>query len=288
MSETYRIAVSTYSMDHKIPPGDPFWHTFNGSFANRSLTPEDLAETVYTGFPFTTWHKNQWRHSKNYECGQHIGLDFDTQDERSTIASLVADKFIAKHAAMLYTTISHTPEAPRARAVFLLDTPIYQAGNYALAASALLWLFGTADPQCKDAARFFYGATNCDICYLDNVLPLETVRHLIGQYQDTGKRERSRQNNVKTISSQGYGAAALRAELDAVRNAVEGSRNATLNRSAFALGQLIAGGELLRSDVEPVLLSAAMSTGLVEREIIATMRSAFNAGAADPRNAPLN
>jgi len=288
MSDTYRIAVSTYSMDHKIPPGDAFWHTFNGSFANRSLTTEDLAESVYTGFPFTTWHKDKWRHSKNFECGQHLGLDFDTKDEHSTLASLVADKFIAKHAAMLYTTISHTPEAPRARAVFVLDTPIYQASNYALAASALLWLFGTADPQCKDSVRFWYGAPGCDICYLGNVLPLETVKHLICQYQDTGKRERVRQNNIKPITSHGYGSAALRAELDAVRNAVEGNRNATLNRAAFALGQLIAGGELLRSDVEPVLLSAAMSTGLAEREIIATMRSAFNAGAADPRNAPLN
>ena len=41
----------------------------------------------------------------------------------------------------------HLPqeEKPRARVVFLLDQPIMQAKNYTLAASALLWVFGTAD-----------------------------------------------------------------------------------------------------------------------------------------------
>jgi hypothetical protein len=74
--------------------------------------------------------------------------------------------------------------------IFLLDQPIYQAKNYALAASALLWLFGTADRQCKDAARFFYGAPGCEFVYFNQVLPLDVVKQLIQKYIDSGQAEK--------------------------------------------------------------------------------------------------
>jgi hypothetical protein len=189
---TYRVAVSSYALDAKIPPGDPFWRAFNASFVNRNLTRLDLVEAIYTGHPITTWHHNHWRAGANFECGQAIGLDFDTEDDRSRLPTLSADKFIAKHCALLHTTRSHTPDKPRARVMFLLDTPIFQAANYALAAQALLWLFGSADRQCKDPVRFWYGAPHCEVEWYENVLPLGTVKHLIAQYQETGKRERTR------------------------------------------------------------------------------------------------
>jgi hypothetical protein len=65
-----------------------------------------------------------------------------------------------------------------------------QAANYALSAQALLWVFGTADRQCKDAVRFFYGSPGCRFEYLDNVLPLEVIRKLITQYLETGQQEK--------------------------------------------------------------------------------------------------
>ena len=194
MTDTYRIAVSTYALDAKIPPGDPFWGAFNASFVNHQLSRMDLVEAIYTGHPITTWHRNHWRAGANFECGQAIGLDFDTEDDRSRLTTLTADKFIAKHAALLHTTRSHTADKPRARVMFLLDTPIFQAQNYALAAQALLWLFGAADRQCKDPVRFWYGAPGCEVEYFENVLPLDTLKHLIAQYKETGQRERQRHN----------------------------------------------------------------------------------------------
>jgi hypothetical protein len=194
MDATYRIAVSSYALAAKIPPGDAFWGAFNASFVNRDLTRLDLVEAIYTGHPITTWHRNHWRAGANFECGQAVGLDFDTEDERSRLTTLTADKFIAKHSALIHTTRSHTPAKPRARVMFLLDTPIFQAKNYALAAQALLWLFGAADRQCKDPVRFWYGAPGCEVEYFENVLPLDTLKHLIAQYQDTGQRERQRHN----------------------------------------------------------------------------------------------
>ena len=198
----YKLAFSKMVLRSKIPQGNALWGEFNGSFENMELEPQEIANLIYTGHPFTTWHRNHWRHTNNYELGQHIGVDFDTEDERSTLPYLAKDKFINRYANLIYTTPSHKPEAPRARVLFLLDTPIHQAKNYGAAASALLWLFGTADRQCKDAARFFYGSIDCDVEWMpDNVLPLDTLKQIIAQYNATGATAKRNQERKYTASA---------------------------------------------------------------------------------------
>jgi hypothetical protein len=184
----YKIAFSKMTLAEKIPDGSPLWPEFNSSFVNCELDTIDIANQIYTGHPFTTWHRNGWRVADNYQMGQHIGIDFDTEDRCSTLTYLAKDKFIQKYAALIYTTPSHRIDAPRARVLFLLDTPIHQAKNYALTVASLLWLFGTADRKCKDVCRFFYGSKDCDVEYFpENVLPLEKARSIMGQYQATGE-----------------------------------------------------------------------------------------------------
>lgn len=184
---TYKIAIGPVT-PAKLTPGDPAWGTFNASFANVEREQMDIATAVYDGKPLTTWHKNHWRAGENFILGQHIGLDFDTCDARATLPALQREPFIAKHAALLYTTASHTPDAPRARVIFLLDAPIHQAKNYTAAVAALLWLYGAADRQCKDAVRFFYGGKPgaCELEWLANELPLTLVKDLIARYQASG------------------------------------------------------------------------------------------------------
>lgn len=186
----FRVSISRYALNAKIPPGHEFWPKFNASFENQEVEAGRILRHVYEGRAITTWHSNNWRTSANYICGQHIGLDFDAGDKTSSLPVLLQDKFVARYASFAYTTISHTPECPRARVIFTLDQPIMQARNYTLAAASLLWLFGTADRQCKDAVRFFYGSPGCTSEYLDNILPLETVKKLIAQYQETGRSEK--------------------------------------------------------------------------------------------------
>lgn len=200
----YKISVSTMALNEKIPQGDPIWGKFNSSFVNRELELVDIANEIYTAHPFTTWHVNNWRNAANYQLGQHIGIDFDTEDERSTLQYLVKDKFIQKYAAFIYTTPSHTPDKPRARALFLLDNPIYQAKNYTLAASSLLFIFGAADRQCKDSCRFFYGSKDCQFEWIDNVLPLDTLKQIIQQYQASGNmaKRRHERKDYKPTSDQ--------------------------------------------------------------------------------------
>lgn len=182
----HKMSFSTMAPEHKIGQGDPIWSAFNASFVNQELELIDIANQIYLGHPFTTWHKNNWRNNTNFQLGGHIALDFDSEDTRSTLATLKTDFFIAKYAALIYTTPSHTVATPRARVLFLLDQPIQQAANYTSSVSALLWLFGTADRQCKDACRFFYGSHHCEVEWLDNVLPLEKVKQIIHQYKATG------------------------------------------------------------------------------------------------------
>ncbi len=83
-----------------------------------------------------------------------------------------------------------------------------------------------------------------------------------------------------------YGLAVLRDELDWVRAAQVGTRNHELNRSAFVLARLVAGGELLEAATRSVLLETALAIGLDEAESRQTIDSAFAAGARSPRCAP--
>lgn len=83
-----------------------------------------------------------------------------------------------------------------------------------------------------------------------------------------------------------YGAAALRNELAALGRAAEGARNDALNRAAFSLGQLVAGGALDRRAAERELVAAAQAIGLGAREALATVQSGLAAGERTPRAAP--
>jgi putative DNA primase/helicase len=80
-----------------------------------------------------------------------------------------------------------------------------------------------------------------------------------------------------------YGDEALRRECERVAGAPEGERNATLNKAAFNVGTLVAGGELEATGAVEMLLAAGVDCGLSEREIAASVRSGFTAGCKHPR-----
>lgn len=191
--DAYKVAFAPVTQQ-KLPPGDPRWPTFNGSFRNVEMPAVNVAAMLYDGHPITVQLKAPWRTTANYLYGQHLGIDFDTEDQRSTLTTLQKDPFISRYGSILYTTPSHTPDKPRARAIFLVDIPIHHAANYTLAASALLWVFGSADRQCKDAVRFFYGGRPgaCEMEFIGNVLPQAIIKDMIRRYQATGRREHKR------------------------------------------------------------------------------------------------
>lgn len=86
---------------------------------------------------------------------------------------------------------------------------------------------------------------------------------------------------IKT--GQGWADAALRDELSNLLAASEGQRNVALNKAAFNLGQIVAGGALDQADVIARLTVAAQGIGLCANEIAATIQSGLSAGLKTPR-----
>lgn len=83
-----------------------------------------------------------------------------------------------------------------------------------------------------------------------------------------------------------YRDAGIEAELSNVENAPKGERNNTLNRAAFAIGQMVGGGWLQEAEAKELLFNAAKACGLARVEASATIRSGVEAGKKQPRSIP--
>lgn len=264
-----KIAISNNrAVSGKIAQGDiAAWREFNGSFSNVELSPVEFMQHVQEGFAYTTQH-NRYRHSDNFICGQHIALDMDTQDERSSIAVLSVDPFIAQYAAFIHTTPSHTAVRPKARVVFILDRPIHNVKKYAELAQALVHRFDSSDRACKDPARFFYGAKGCDVAWLGNTMRLEdAASELVLPYREhVAELERKAAQAAKNRIVVGNGEvpeAMLKKHsqslLDRVAMAADGEKYITLRDTAITFGGYVAGGYYNHSDVVAWLQNAILS-----------------------------
>lgn len=89
-----------------------------------------------------------------------------------------------------------------------------------------------------------------------------------------------------TAAGSGYAQRALENEAQRVVDAPSGTRNHSLNRAAFSLGQLVAGGALEQDEVVHALTLAAHQAGLEDDEIAATLRSGLLGGQKEPRGVP--
>src|SRR5262249_52520039 len=91
-------------------------------------------------------------------------------------------------------------------------------------------------------------------------------------------------------ASGAYGNAALSAEAAALAATLPGTRNHALNRAAFVLFQLVAGGELDDQAVTRRLLDACRINGLVKDDglpsVEKTISSGAKAGLQYPRSRP--
>ena len=89
-------------------------------------------------------------------------------------------------------------------------------------------------------------------------------------------------------SSDAYGRAALDREINTLAATLPGARNYALNRAAFCLFQLVAGGELDRARVIECLIDGCHRNGLVAddgwRTVMVTIHSGMRAGLQHPRS----
>jgi len=180
----FAVSINRTLPGIKLTPGDRRWSAYNGAFQRDTHTAETLLAEIQKGHAFCCalgrcqldHCGGQWccprRKDDPHHCGRPVGyrktshfvsgqtleLDFDKGDETSSIPCLLADPFIAKHAAFLYSTLSSTPQAPRSRVVFILEGPITDPVRYRKARAALLREFLGSDQAIKDVARFLYGS----------------------------------------------------------------------------------------------------------------------------------
>jgi hypothetical protein len=90
---------------------------------------------------------------------------------------------------------------------------------------------------------------------------------------------------LDSVQGRAYALAAFREETRRVAQALVGTRNDTLNRAAFSLGQLVAAGLIPPLPVMTGLADAAARAGLPADEARRTIRSGMAAGARKPRPA---
>lgn len=110
------------------------------------------------------------------------------------------------------------------------------------------------------------------------LVELLTAEH---RHEPVDPREIRRDRGVSAWAS-----TALAGEIERVQSATEGTRNQTLNRSAFVLGQIVGGGHLDHDDVADLLGQAGLAAGLGEREVRMTIASGLRSGARHPRHPP--
>lgn len=96
-------------------------------------------------------------------------------------------------------------------------------------------------------------------------------------------------NGTPLPPSQGtsrYAAAALKDECAGVAAQTKPGRNVALNKAAYKIAQLVAGGHLPHTEAWEALTAAAKACQLPDAEIYTTLTSAFGAGTLQPRIVP--
>jgi hypothetical protein len=119
--------------------------------------------------------------------------------------------------------------------------------------------------------------------WLSTSKAVEAPEWLVGMVR---KNKEKKHRPIPSLSgSTKYGMAAMAQEIISLSSAGNGERNDQLNRSAYSLGQLVAGGQLDHGHVSSLLVSTATGIGLTAKEAECTVNSGMKSGALEPRYA---
>jgi hypothetical protein len=116
-----------------------------------------------------------------------------------TIEDAIALAFIAAHCGLGIESASSTPEHNKFRLVFRLATPIEGWQNIRIANQYLALLVGNADPNCKDASRFFFGAPGRSAFLLNEsaTLPPTFMADALAWHEGIEAEERRRADQAR-------------------------------------------------------------------------------------------
>ncbi len=235
------------------------------------------------------YHPRKQRKAENVEAVSCLVFDFDGDADPLEITRQLDEQGLCY---TIYTTWSHTRAAPKFRIVIPLAAPVAgEQWQSFYRRAAIHYGQGKADPKCKDASRIFY-LPACPPEHENEawsfLQPGERLLHPddVPAAPEPPQRPATRPTATAPGDLRPYVRAALMRELAAVRNAPNGHRNDTLNRAAFALGTIIAAGELDAAQVKADLLDAATAADLPEDEARRTLENGLQAGSKKPRQLP--
>lgn len=128
------------------------------AFSPTAYTMESLGNHISQGYPWMqgVLGGNGKRWKVNVKFADVLALDFD---DGLTIEQAKAHPFIAVHSGLIIESASSTPEHNKFRIVFRLSHRLEGFEAVEAATKYLLHLFPDADQACKDACRFYFGAS---------------------------------------------------------------------------------------------------------------------------------
>lgn len=285
-----KVMVSTY-LKGKAPAGWNNWPRFHRSFTPTTLSPRELAISIWKGYAFCPVYDGR-RREECFKSAGHIAFDFDDGDETSSLPYLMKEgSFSWMFASFAYSTPSSTPETPKSRVVFILEKPIEDAQQYRNVYQALSWWItnvdgSKSDPQCKDSLRLYFGSPNCQVVPNWSILGEGSIAEVMGAYRQ--EHPPHQKSELKPTPAAPVDSDIVKQKkrlwLEQVELASKGTRHETLLKTARLLGGYIASGYYETDNIEDELLRAALkNTDEPEHNLMRTIKD----GIAHGKGAPL-
>ena len=176
------------------------WGRVNDRFVNQVLSLAEIADHLASGSSLSGVHDGR-RKRENWKLIQHIAVDLDTEDERSSVLTLRQHPIVLAYGFMVYPTLNSRPDKPRSRVLFALEEPIRDFEGAKLAIAAITDFFSGADRACVDPCRQVFGNGKIarddlwdDVWYEEKLLPLADLRSFARRLLE---RERAQERAVE-------------------------------------------------------------------------------------------
>ncbi|MCA3377556.1 MAG: DUF3987 domain-containing protein [Roseomonas sp.] len=232
------------------------------------------------------------RHNANMITVSGIEADYDGQSITVERARQILTG--ANLAAIIYTSPSHTQAAPRWRILCPLSHPI-APGDRAGMVARLNGLFvgALAGESFTASQAYYYGRLEGSEAHqvvaiegraIDGALELDAAA--VGKPKAAPAPLPSRPRPA-TGEGSALGRAALAERCDAIRQAGEGAKHATINASAYAIGGLVASGDIPEGEAWGELeaaLGAILHRCKDQRHAQKTLAKAFREGMGKPQS----